>query len=450
MRQRSGIIRWVTGSATAAALLAAAGAWAAQPGHGGAHPVRRATISVFPMLRVPTMRMTAAPSGGYAPAQIRAAYEVNPLLRSGVNGKGQSIVIVDSFGSPTIRHDLGVFDRQFKLPAPPSLLIIHPAGRIPKFKPTSTRLSWAEETTLDVEWAHVLAPEARIVLAETPVSENEGRSGFPQIVEAEKYVMAHHLGGVISQSFGATEETFPKGTLRPLRGAYLEAAQPSHDVTVLSASGDAGATDFHNDLTTFYTRPVTSWPASDPLVTAVGGTNLRLDSQGRRVAPDQVWNDPVGTPSASGGGKSIMFGRPAYQNAEAGLLGPHRGVPDISMSASCSHPVDIFQSFSGHGWQIICGTSEATPLFAGVIALADQVAGRWLGPINADLYQLATASKSGIVDVTAGNNTVRFHQNGKSYTVHGWDAVAGYDLASGLGTVNADVFVHRLAALAGK
>ena len=96
---------------------------------------------------------------------------------------------------------------------------------------------WAAETTLDVEWAHVMAPDAKIVLVETPTSENEGTSGFPQIVTAEKYVIAHHLADVISQSFGATEETFPKGKLRPLRGAYAEAALPSHDITVLGASG---------------------------------------------------------------------------------------------------------------------------------------------------------------------------------------------------------------------
>ena len=129
MRQRSRIIRWAAGSAAAAALLAAAGAGERSRGTAPGQPGQRAAISVFPMLRVPTMRMTAAPSGGYNPAQIRAAYSVSPLLRSGIDGKGQSIVIVDSFGSPTIRHDLGVFDRQFKLPAPPSLLIIHPAGR---------------------------------------------------------------------------------------------------------------------------------------------------------------------------------------------------------------------------------------------------------------------------------------------------------------------------------
>lgn len=87
-------------------------------------------------------------------------------------------------------------------------------------------------------------------------------------------------------------------------------------------------------------------------------------------------------------------------------------------------------------------------MFAGIVALAEQVAKRWLGPINADLYKLARSSRSGIVDVTRGNNTVAFQQNGKTYTVRGWDAVRGYDLSSGLGTVNASVFVRKLAAMA--
>src|SRR5579859_318963 len=465
MRRGSRTVRWEIGCAAAGVVLAAAAA-VAVPGaghpavtpHGRArladraarasHGTRAAAVSVYPMIRVPAGRVSASPSGGYTPAQIRAAYYLGPLLRAGINGRGRSIVIVDSFGSPTIRRDLAVFDRQFGLPAPPGLKIIHPAGPIPAFTPTPTRISWAYETTLDVEWAHVMAPRARIVLAETPVSENEGRSGFPQIVTAEKYVLKHRLGGVISQSFGATEQTFPKAGLRGLRGAYIEAAKPSHNVTVVSASGDGGATDFHNNLTTFYTYPVTSWPASDPLVTAIGGLDLRLNREGNRVAPDRVWNDP-GSPAASGGGKSIFFGRPAFQNRVASVVGRHRGVPDISMSASCSHPVDIFQSFAGRGWTVICGTSEATPLFAGVIALADQVAGHSLGPIDAALYKMATSAKSGIVDITRGNNTVSFRQNGKHYTVHGWAAVPGYDLASGVGTIRADVFVRALAALAG-
>ncbi len=455
MRSRTPIVRRSACGLAAAALLAAtaaatSGVHAAAGAAGAAGRASRAqAIWLFPMIRVPSALLTATPSGGYTPAQIRGAYSLGPLTRAGINGRGESIVIVDSFGSPTIRHDLGVFDRRFGLPAPKALMIIHPAGPIPAYRPTSTRINWAYETTLDVEWAHAMAPRARIVLAETPVSENEGRSGFPQIETAEKYVLAHRLGGVISQSFGATEQTFPKGGVRSLRGAYLEAATRAHRVTVVSASGDAGATDFRNDMKTFYTKPVTSWPASDPLVTAVGGTDVRMGSGGHRVRPDQVWNDP-GSPSASGGGKSIFFGRPAYQNKVAAITGAHRGVPDISMSASCSHPVDIYQSFIGRGWQVICGTSEATPLFAGVIALADQAAGHWLGAINPDLYKMASARTSGIVDVTKGNNTVSFHQSGKSYTVRGWKAVPGYDLASGLGTVNAAVFVRKLAALAGK
>lgn len=392
------------------------------------------------------------PLGGYTPAQMRAAYFMNPLLRHGLRGQRQSIVIVDSFGSPTIRHDLRVFDHQFKIAAPPSLTIIHPAGRIPTYNRSAMRAGWAFETTLDVEWAHAMAPAARIVLVETPTSENEGVSGFPQIVRAEKYAIAHHLGGVISQSFGATEETFPKGTLRRLRGAYLAAAKPSNDVTVVSASGDAGATDFHSNMKDYYTHPVTSWPASDPLVTSVGGLDLTLNSRGQRTVPDKVWNDPGPTPSAGGGGRSIMFGRPSYQDGVAAVVGRHRGVPDVSMSASCSHPVDVYGNFmdSQHvrpGWFLICGTSEATPIFAGVIALADQLARHPLGPINPYLYQMLASRRRGLTDITHGDNTVSFRQNGRSYTVHGWAAVRGYDLSSGVGTIKAKWFVPELARM---
>jgi subtilase family serine protease len=255
---------------------------------------------------------------------------------------------------------------------------------------------------------------------------------------------------VISQSFGATEETFPKGTLRPLRGAYLEAAMPGNDVTVVSASGDAGATDSTNNINIYYTKPVTSWPASDPLVTAIGGLDLTLNGKGQRTAPDRVWNDSDGTPLAGGGGKSVIFSRPAFQDGVKSVVGNQRGVPDISMSASCSHPVDIYESFDGAGWSTICGTSAATPMFAGVIALADQVAGHPLGPINSFLYAMAAAKDPGIRDITRGNNTVTFFQNSKEVTVQGWDAVPGYDLASGVGTVDGRFFVSELVALAKK
>jgi subtilase family serine protease len=400
----------------------------------------------------------------YQPAQIQQAYNLPVLYHHSVTGKGATIVIVDSFGSPTIANDLAVFDQQFGLPAPPSFKIIRPVGAVPHYDSSNSQMfSWAGETSLDVEYAHAVAPGASILLVETPVAETEGVTGFPQIVKAEEYVINHHLGDVISQSFGATEQTFPSGAaLQALRGAYLDADQ--QHITVLSASGDDGATDLGLNEQTFFTRPVTSWPASDPLVTGVGGTQLHLDSNGNQTSPDTVWNDTFNasaqdfilgssgpSPLASGGGKSIFFSRPAYQNAVRTVVGGSRGVPDISMSAACNGAVDVYQSFGGEaaGWYPTCGTSEATPLFAGIVALADQVAGHPLGLINPALYAMAARHLPGLVDVTSGNNTVSFTQGGQSHTVPGFSAGPGYDLASGLGTVNAAEFVPELASLAG-
>ncbi len=399
----------------------------------------------------------------YQPAQLRTAYDLGPLAEVGITGRGQTIVIVDSYGSPTIGNDLATFDAAFDLPAPPALTVIQPAGPVPPYRASSNREGWAGETTLDVEYAHAMAPGASILLVETPTSENEGTSGFPQIVTAEEYVIDHHLGGVISQSFSATEQTFPTAqSLLALRGAYIDAA--AKGITVLAASGDSGAADVRANAETYYLKPVTSWPDSDPLVTGVGGTQLHLNSAGDREEPDSVWNDTYSTatnefvfgnagpnPLAGGGGKSVIFDRPAFQNGVASVVGSQRGVPDISMSAACDGAVDVYQSFAGQpaGWYPACGTSEATPLFSGIVALADQVAGHPLGVINPALYLLLGHPSSGIVDVTSGNNTVSFLQGGTTHTVTGFSAVPGYDLASGVGTINALDFVPALAATAG-
>jgi subtilase family serine protease len=397
----------------------------------------------------------------YQPAQLRAAYHVGPLYQRGITGKGQTIVIVDSFGSPTVRRDLARFDQAFHLPAPPSFTVIQPAGPVPPYRATSNREGWAGETDLDVEYSHAMAPGAKILLVETPTSENEGTTGFPQIVTAENYVINHHLGGVISQSFSATEQTFPsRQALLSLRSAYRNAA--AKGVTVLTASGDSGAADVRFNQSTYYLHPVTSWPDSDPLVTGVGGTQLHLPGSGS-ARPATVWNDTYSVPTnqyifgsngpnplAGGGGKSVIFSRPVFQNSVRSAVGQQRGVPDISMSAACNGAVVMYQSFPGQqaGWYPTCGTSEATPLFAGVVALADQAAGHPLGPINPALYALARAGAPGIVDVTSGNNTVSFRQGGKLHTVTGFTAGPGYDLASGLGTVNAAKFVPELVAAA--
>jgi subtilase family serine protease len=398
----------------------------------------------------------------YQAGQIQTAYDLPALYEGGVKGQGTTIAIVDPFGSPTIQHDLTVFDHAFSLPAPPRLKVIQPAGKVPAYNPASAdRVGWAGETTLDVEYAHTIAPRASILLVETPVSETEGITGFPQIVKAENYVVNHGLADVISQSFGATEQTFRnKAAVSSLQSAFQNAE--THHVTMVDASGDAGAADVGLDESTYYLYPVTSFPADDPLATAVGGTQLHLNATGRRTSPDTVWNDTYNravneylsgnagpNPLASGGGKSTYFGRPAYQDGVANVVGGRRGVPDISMSAACNGAVDTYSSFGGQaaGWYPTCGTSAAAPQFAGVVALADQVAGHTLGLINPMLYQLEASHARGIVDVTSGSNTVSFTQGGKVHTVQGYRARPGYDLATGVGTVDGRYFVPELAAL---
>jgi subtilase family serine protease len=403
----------------------------------------------------------------YEPTQLRDAYNLDPLYSHGVTGKGSTIVIVDSFGSPTIQNDLTVFDNQYGFPAPPSFKIIQPAGPV-----TTEDPGWAGETTLDVEYAHTVAPGATIVLVETPDAETEGITGFPNMIKSEEDVIDHPerygITGkvtVISQSFGATEETFTNyAQLASVRGAYIDAAK--HGVTVLAATGDQGATSYQLDGTDFYATPVADWPASDPLVTAVGGTQIKESASGRYS--QVVWNDTFDAnanavfgsgPLATGGGVSEYFALPQYQQGVARTIAAATGatkhsqltraIPDISMSGACDGAITFYYSFPGAtaGWHLVCGTSEAAPLFAGIVALAAQVAHHPLGLINPRLYDLSKHHAPGLVDVTSGTNTVAFSQGNPaaSYTVTGYSAGPGYDLASGVGTVNAALFVPELA-----
>jgi subtilase family serine protease len=391
----------------------------------------------------------------YDPAQLQTAYNLGPLYSAGDTGKGETIVIVDCFGSPTIRADLATFDSAFHLPAPPSLSIVTPAGSLPPWDPSSAgpMVSWGEETSLDVEYAHAMAPGARLVLLETPVAETEGTAGFPQIVTAEIWAIEHVDPAVISQSFGATEGTFPSAaSVLGLRAAF-QLAKKDH-VTVLAATGDDGSTDFSSvSGTTLFTTRAVDWPGTDPLVTAVGGLQLHLSRSGSRLLPDNVWNDTnlYGTPSAGSGGVSSVFARPGFQASVAGIVGTRRGVPDVSLSASQDGGAIVYQSFPGGstGFAVIGGTSEATPLFAGIVAVADQAAGKHLGWLDADLYRLGADHAAGLVDVTVGSNTVTFQQDGHTVTVSGYEAVPGYDLASGLGTVNATLLARELKSLVG-
>ena len=215
-RRRSVILTTacVAVAALTAGLLASTGAFSSD----GSAPRQRPPALSLPDVPAPTKALT--------PRQIRAAYQLGPLADSGIVGSGQTIVIVDSFGSPTIAADLAFFDSYFGLPPPPSLRVIQP-GPVPAFAVhDTTRLGWAGETTLDVEWAHVMAPGASIVLVETPTAENEGTTGFPEIVTAENYVLQHKLGQVISQSFAATEQTFPSVSVHHVVPRALSARRP--------------------------------------------------------------------------------------------------------------------------------------------------------------------------------------------------------------------------------
>ncbi|MFE6050360.1 S8 family serine peptidase [Kitasatospora sp. NPDC056446] len=377
----------------------------------------------------------------YSPLQYRNAYNLNPLYQEGITGKGRTIVIVDSFGSPTIQHDLEVFDKQWGIQD--TNVEVVKWGNVPVFDPKNPdHTGWAGETTLDVEYAHAVAPDAHIILVETGVAETEGTTGLPEMMDAEKALIKQGRGDVISQSFGATENTFPgfdKGdfkSLTDLRYAFKAAAD--HNVTVLAASGDNGTTDAKENGTDLYPYKVNSWPSSDPLVTSIGGTQLTLDDNGARTADDKVWHDKSG---AGGGGVSGIFERPWYQAGVANVTGNHRGTPDISMSAAVDGAAWTYESYdpTAVGWHLTGGTSEATPLFSGVVALADQLAGYRLGQINWRLYGLSLLPTewSGIEDVKQGDNG----WNG----VTGYNATEGYDLASGLGTVNGAKFVHAIA-----
>ena len=382
----------------------------------------------------------------YIPDQIEAAYDLPALYSRGITGKGETIVVVDAYGSPTIADDLMQFDEYLGLGTPP--LRIVKVGNVPAFDSSNAdMIGWASETTLDVEYAHAGAPGAKLVLVEV------AKEDLQHLALAVQYAVQHKLGNVISLSWGAPEQAVGRKLVSSYGSIFSQAA--SSHITIVASSGDSGASG-QQDNGGYYRYPVASWPATSPYVTAVGGTRLNLDALGDRGGLDTAWNDTYNSavsnfffgndgpnPLATGGGKSAYYGRPGYQNSVRGVTGSQRGIPDISMSASCSVAVDVFETFTGGqgGWTANCGTSESAPMFAAVVALADQDAGHSLGLINPALYALAAAHAPGIVPVASGNNTVSF----SGVTVHGYSVRHGYNLVTGLGTVNGKYLVPELA-----
>jgi subtilase family serine protease len=435
----------------------------------------------------------------FTPQSIRAAYNVGPLHANGLDGSGRTIAIVDSYGSDTMAHDLHVFNQAFGLrsmcgeegvtcaPGMPTFRTLALQGSPATKAPPSTskgtgqedKSAWALEVALDVETAHAMAPGANILLVTTPTAETLGVQGFPQMMAAEQYVVDHHLADVISQSFASAEEAFGSTqSLEKLRHAFKSAAQ--NGVTVLGASGDTGTANGSKQPVakggSTFPFPTVEWPASDPLVTGVGGTAVCTDptaTSGRVVdsadppaacqaAPGQaeiVWGE-FSRGIATGGGFSHVFSRPAYQdNLPAGstpIPANSRGVPDIALQASprtgdlvyISLPPDgngglrCGAAACSTGWYDIGGTSLATPQWAGLVAIAAQINGGGLGLINPALYKLANDPANyaaGFFDITSGDNQV-------DAGIPGYAATTGWDPATGLGTPNAATLLPALVA----
>ncbi len=433
---------------------------------------------------------TQAPPGtdfgsarAFDPSSMQASYDLGPVYTAGYEGQGETIAIVDSFGYPEVASNLETFSKGYGLPLMCGMPQVTCAPGMPTFQvltfgnrqvkaPTSSANSnpygpgqeqssgWVGEVALDTQWAHTIAPEANILLVVVPTAETLGVQGFPNMMNAEQYVVDHHLANVVTQSFGASEASFSSvQSLLNLRHAYISGTEQG--ITFMAASGDGGTANPAKPPVgkggSLIPYPTVGWPASDPLVTAVGGTNLCTNPATGSGLDNTTGTSPCNVTPAqhdvawtgSGGGFSQVFGKPAYQDslpAGSTPISNMRGVPDVSWDASCSTFVWVYIDSPSAGvpggYYGICGTSAASPQFAAMVALADQEAGQNLGLVNDSLYQLASGPNYGKLfnDVTVGNNQT-------ISSVPGYSASTGWDPVTGLGTPIAANLVPALAQM---
>jgi subtilase family serine protease len=387
----------------------------------------------------------------YTPGYIWTAYNMLPVLASGNFGQGQTIVIVDAFGSPTIAQDLQTFHQVFfgsNFPAP-DFAVVCPMG-CPAFNPKNVpqdQFGWSIETSLDVEWAHAIAPLAKIRLVVAPSP--HGNS----INNAVAYAVSHYPGSIISQSFGSPEAGLHGNNAQVMQAHANYVAAVQQGITVLASAGDLGAT---NGAFSFANA---SFPASDPFVTGVGGTQGvplgNLATLAGSCAPpaitsctptgygaEQVWNE-AWIQSAGGGAVSAVFAPPSFQSS-LGYSG--RAVPDVAYNAAVDGGVLVAYSALGEsGFYIVGGTSAGTPQWAGIFALANTArALKSKGPLgfaNPAIYDLAAGVNyaADFHDTTVGNNIL-------FGSAVGFNAGTGFDLATGWGTPNVANLVADLSA----
>jgi len=361
-----------------------------------------------------------APMPCYTPQQIRTAYNMESVINAGTTGAGQTIVIIAGFQDPTLLTDLARFDQTFGLPAT-TPLVTAPDG-LTEFDPSSAiQKGWALEIATDVEWAHAIAPGATIHLVLAASGDDA------DILSATRYAVENDLGDVISQSFGEAESC-PTAEFLAEEHAVFKAAH-ARGMTLLASSGDVGAAERTCDGTLV---AAVSTPASDPEVTAVGGTRLAADPVSGAYKSEVAWNDQYG---ASGGGFSQVYKRPGYQ---APFIDDNtrRGIPDVALGASLYGAVIV--AFRGKFGRVI-GTSPATAQWAGIAALSNEMAGHRQGPLNTRLYHVGKSSSysEAFHDITSGGN--RFAGFAGSSGVPGWDPVTG------LGSPNVAVLLPLLS-----
>jgi subtilase family serine protease len=324
---------------------------------------------------------------GYTPAQIEMAYGFIALPG---NGAGQKIAIIDAYGSPTIVNDLNVFCAEYGLPKTTGS-IVYPEG-----KPAGSDSGWALETSLDVEWAHAIAPGAQIILV---VARSDN---FNDLLGAIDYAV----------SIGANEVSMSWGSSEFSGESYYDSHFNVNGVFFTASAGDSGAG--------------VMWPAVSPYVIGVGGTTLNLTAQGA-VLSETAWD-------GSGGGVSAYEPRPSYQNGWNTKSG--RGVPDVSYDADPDTGVPVYMTnnpYSRNGWVELGGTSVGAPQWAALIAIANGFHTFSAGDSAvSSLYIIGGMDYPYYFrDVTKGNNG-------------GFSAMPKYDFVTGLGSPLADDIVPYL------
>jgi subtilase family serine protease len=403
----------------------------------------------------------------YDPFQMRHAYGVDSLIGAGFDGIGQTIVIVDAFQSPGLAAQVAYYNTFYSLPAT-NLTIVAPDGLTP-FDPTSSdQVSWADEISLDVEWSHNIAPGANIVLV---LSKSDMDS---DLLSALKYAVDNNLGDVISMSFGEAETCvgIPPGPA--LNAAYhavfAEATQKG--ITLFASSGDQGAAQPTCDGSSWIKS--SSSPASDPLVTAVGATELRaadyciagvtVPACDPTTAPapgtylsEIAWNegplgdfsDEFGSTEATGGGFSTIFGEPPYQEGTAGLHGgKQRAEPDVAYSGAILHGVLVYLDHPGEpvGFFRFGGTSCGSPQWAAITAIMNQKAGGRIGFLNKAIYDIGKhGNQTSFHDITSGDNSaLEFDSMNNPVLITGFSAGTGWDATTGFGSPIAPNVVDAL------